>query len=85
MMCACDVRLTSNNASVTLCSEFVDNYCQSATHVLPSSRTSVVINASKVMITGCVVFLNDNEKGNKKAQLSLTNPRNACEKFARFT
>jgi len=23
--------------------------------------------------------------GNKKAQLSLTNPRDACEKFARFT
>ena len=22
---------------------------------------------------------------NKKAQLSLTNPRDACEKFARFT
>ena len=24
-------------------------------------------------------------KINKKAQLSLTNPRDACEKFARFT
>ena len=24
-------------------------------------------------------------RGNKKAQLSLTNPRDACEKFARFT
>jgi len=24
-------------------------------------------------------------KTNKKAQLSLTNPRDACEKFARFT
>jgi len=24
-------------------------------------------------------------KVNKKAQLSLTNPRDACEKFARFT
>jgi len=25
------------------------------------------------------------DKNNKKAQLSLTNPRDACEKFARFT
>ena len=25
------------------------------------------------------------DKANKKAQLSLTNPRDACEKFARFT
>jgi len=24
-------------------------------------------------------------KSNKKAQLSLTNPRDACEKYARFT
>ena len=24
-------------------------------------------------------------EANKKAQLSLTNPRDACEKFARFT
>jgi len=26
-----------------------------------------------------------NAIANKKAQLSLTNPRDACEKFARFT
>jgi len=36
------------------------------------------------------VFLTDDEEKlqtilNKKAQLSLTNPRDACEKFARFT
>jgi len=28
---------------------------------------------------------NSTTKNNKKAQLSLTNPRDACEKFARFT
>jgi len=27
----------------------------------------------------------DSDCDNKKAQLSLTNPRDACEKFARFT
>jgi len=33
--------------------------------------------------TLCQTFYNDNK--NNKAQLSLTNPRDACEKFARFT
>jgi len=32
-----------------------------------------------------VSFLDPLSGSNKKAQLSLTNPRDACEKFARFT
>ena len=34
---------------------------------------------------GSVVALDRSRWHNKKAQLSLTNPRDACEKFARFT
>jgi len=33
----------------------------------------------------CAVSRDLGVGGNKKAQLSLTNPRKACEKFARFT
>ena len=35
--------------------------------------------------TNAAIAIRDDEKRNKKAQLSLTNPRDACEKFARFT
>ena len=33
----------------------------------------------------CVTLYNPPSGSNKKAQLSLTNPRDDCEKFARFT
>jgi len=32
-----------------------------------------------------IIIINHFYNYNKKAQLSLTNPRDACEKFARFT
>ena len=43
--------------------------------VITSEWSSIVYNTQITDVTGL----------NKKAQLSLTNPRDACEKFARFT
>ena len=39
----------------------------------------------KLQRTFVNVFHSLTDPHNKKAQLSLTNPRDACEKFARFT
>ena len=48
-----------------------------ATDVIYS--TSEHKNYSHYLLLSTILY------NNKKAQLSLTNPRDACEKFARFT
>ena len=47
-VCVCDVRLTSGNASVTLCHDQVSDYCPSPSQVVSTANTTIVINASKV-------------------------------------
>jgi len=49
---------------------------------LIEANCHAILNCSKQLLND-VIFIRFNN--NKKAQLSLTNPRDACEKFARFT
>jgi len=54
--------------------------------VLPTvPRVSGVATASTANNNNNNDNNNNDTNNNKKAQLSLTNPRDACEKFARFT
>jgi len=51
-----------------------------ATKFISTDKVRVRVRISTGKPGGCCERIN-----NKKAQLSLTNPRDACEKFARFT
>ena len=48
MTCVCDVRLTSDNASVALCDQHVNDFCQSSSDSSSATKTTVVINAKPV-------------------------------------
>jgi len=43
------------------------------------------LNDYPAILTDRTIHTCHSSRDNKKAQLSLTNPRDACEKFARFT
>ena len=48
----CDVRLTSRNASVTLCNDTTNDFCRSSSDVT-SPADSTLITTTKVCTTGC--------------------------------
>ena len=54
-MCVYDLRLTSRNASVTLCKENVKQYCSSAKNIESSTtNTTYILHAHKVRSTSSV-------------------------------
>ena len=65
--------------------KFYSNACKLAYLLLaffPANEGLCVLYRETYCLHICFVL---KAKVNKKAQLSLTNPRDACEKFARFT
>ena len=86
----CAVRVS--NIPATLSQDFVECYFENERRSGSGNIEDVFYSQS----AGVAVITFNNPQGkflyiytvsqkNKKAQLSLTNPRDACEKFARFT
>ena len=71
MTCVCDVRLTSDNASVALCDQHVNDFCQSSSDSSSATKTTVVINAKPVP-SGLRYYL---------VHYTVTAPSSFCDRF----
>jgi len=79
-VCACDVQSTGN-VNGTSVREWLDWIHLSLSALLIVICVESMVAAQLIWPS----FVCSARVQNKKAQLSLTNPRDACEKFARFT